>query len=35
MQNLGGRFVAFFLGGQYRKFVKVKEFKTAIKPLFY
>ena len=32
VQNLGGGFVVFFLGGQNRNFEKVWGAKTAIKP---
>jgi len=34
MQNLGGRFEVFFLGGQNRNSVKVRGLKTAIKPIY-
>ena len=30
MQNLGGYFVVFFLGGQNRNFVKVKGLKLQL-----
>ena len=30
IQNLGGRFVVFFLGGQNRNFVKVRELKLQL-----
>jgi hypothetical protein len=35
MQNLGGRFVVFFfLGGQNRNFVKVRELKLQLSRFF-
>jgi len=34
MQNLGGRFVVFFLGGQNRNFIKVRELKLQLSLLY-
>jgi len=34
MQNLGGRFVVFFLGGQNRNFVKVRGLKLQLSLFF-